>query len=66
VIENGKSGILVPPGDLGAFMHAAAELITNSALRTRLGLGAKVRAQEFDSKRMIERTAEVYHRTIAG
>jgi glycosyltransferase involved in cell wall biosynthesis len=66
VIEDGKSGILVPPGDVGAFMHAAAALVTDSALRARLGAGAKVRAQEFDSKRMIERTAEVYHRLMAG
>jgi glycosyltransferase involved in cell wall biosynthesis len=66
VIENGKSGILVPPGDVAAFMQAAADLITNPALRARLGEGAKVRAREFDAKRMIERTAEVYDRVAAG
>lgn len=66
VIEDGKSGILVPPGDVGAFGRAAAELITNPALRARLGEGAKVRAREFDAKRMIERTAEVYDRVAAG
>jgi glycosyltransferase involved in cell wall biosynthesis len=66
VIEDGKSGILVPPGDLSAFMRAASELITNDALRTRLGAGAKARAREFDSKTMIERTAEVYDRVFAG
>jgi 2-deoxystreptamine N-acetyl-D-glucosaminyltransferase/2-deoxystreptamine glucosyltransferase len=66
VIEDGKSGILVPAGDLSAFMRAASELITNDALRTRLGAGAKARAREFDSKTMIERTAEVYERVFAG
>ena len=66
VIEDGKSGILVAPGDLSAFVRAAAELITNDALRARLGEGAKARAREFDSKRMIERTAEVYDRVLAG
>lgn len=66
VIEDGKSGILVPPGDVSGFMRAASELITNPALRARLGEGAKVRAREFDAKRMIERTAEVYDRVAAG
>jgi glycosyltransferase involved in cell wall biosynthesis len=66
VIENGKSGVLVPPGDVAAFARAAADLITNEPLRARLAEGAKVRAREFDAKRMIERTAEVYHRVIAG
>jgi len=66
VIEDGKSGILVPAGDVSAFMRAAAELITNEPLRARLGEGAKARAREFDSKRMIERTAEVYDRLLAG
>jgi glycosyltransferase involved in cell wall biosynthesis len=66
VIEDGKSGILVTPGDLNAFMRAAAELITNDALRSRLGVGARARAREFDAKTMIERTAEVYDRVVAG
>ena len=66
VIENGKSGVLVPPGDVAGFARAAADLITNEPLRARLAEGAKLRAREFDAKRMIERTAEVYHRVIAG
>ena len=66
VIEDGKSGLLIPPGDVQAFMRGAAELITNDALRARLGAGAGLRAKEFSVERMIERTAEVYHRVIAG
>ncbi|MEO8909545.1 MAG: glycosyltransferase family 4 protein [Gemmatimonadaceae bacterium] len=66
VIEDGKSGILVPPGDIAAFTSAAAELITDDSLRARLSEGARLKAREFDSKRMIERTAEVYNRVIAG
>jgi glycosyltransferase involved in cell wall biosynthesis len=66
VIEDRKNGLLVPAGDVQAFARAAAELITNEALRATLGEGARLRAREFDAKRMIERTAEVYHRVIAG
>jgi glycosyltransferase involved in cell wall biosynthesis len=66
VIEDRKNGLLVPAGDVQAFARAAAELITNEGLRAKLGEGARLRAREFDAKRMIERTAEVYHRVIAG
>ena len=66
VIEDGKSGILVPPGDIAGFVRAAAALISDDGLRAMLGEGARLRAREFDAKRMIERTAEVYNRVIAG
>lgn len=66
VIEDGKSGLLVPPGDIAGFVRAAAALISDDGLRAMLGEGARLRAREFDAKRMIERTAEVYNRVIAG
>lgn len=66
VIEDGKSGLLVPAGDVQGFARAAAELVTNEALRAKLGEGARLRAREFDAKRMIQRTAEVYQRVTAG
>jgi glycosyltransferase involved in cell wall biosynthesis len=66
VIQDRKSGILVPAGDVNGFMRAAAELITNDSLRAALGEGARARAKEFDAKTMIQRTAEVYDRVLAG
>jgi glycosyltransferase involved in cell wall biosynthesis len=56
----------VPPGDVAGFVRAAAALISDDGLRTMLGEGARLRAGEFDSRRMIDRTAEVYSRVIAG
>src|SRR5258705_5393806 len=66
VSEDGKSGLLVPAGDVAAFVRAAGALISDDGLRNLLGEGARLRAREFDSKRMIERTAEVYNRMLAG
>jgi glycosyltransferase involved in cell wall biosynthesis len=66
LIEDGKSGLLVKPGDVPGFLRAAAALIADDGLRAMLAEGAKQRACEFNSKRMIERTAEVYDRVIAG
>ncbi|MFN2637058.1 MAG: glycosyltransferase family 4 protein [Gemmatimonadaceae bacterium] len=66
VIEDGKSGLLVPPGDIQGFVRAASALITDDGLRSMLAEGARLRAREFDADRMIERTAEVYTRVTAG
>ncbi len=62
-IEDGKSGRLVPRGDVQAFARAAEELIRDGDLRAQLAGGARRRALQFDAKTMIERTAEVY-RTV--
>jgi glycosyltransferase involved in cell wall biosynthesis len=59
-IEDGKSGRLVPRGDVQAFARAAEELIRDGDLRAQLGAGARRRAQQFDARTMIERTAAVY------
>jgi glycosyltransferase involved in cell wall biosynthesis len=66
VIEDGKSGLLIPPGDTAGFVRAAAALISDDGLRALLAEGARQRAREFDARRMIERTAQVYNRVIAG
>jgi glycosyltransferase involved in cell wall biosynthesis len=66
VIEDGRSGLLIPPGDVAGFVRAAAALISDDGLRRMLGEGARQRAREFDSRRMIEQTAEVYNRVLAG
>ena len=66
VIEDHKSGLLVAPGDLDGFAAAVTRLVTDDALRVRLAAGARLRAREFDSAAMIERTAEVYNRVTSG
>ncbi|HEX9248904.1 MAG TPA: glycosyltransferase, partial [Gemmatimonadaceae bacterium] len=66
LIEDGKSGLLVPAGDVAGFVRAAAALISDDGLRVMLAEGARLRAQEFDAQRMIERTAEVYNRVSRG
>lgn len=66
VIEDGKSGLLIPPGDIAGFVRAAAALVSDDGLRALLAEGATQRAREFDAQRMIERTVEVYNRVTAG
>ena len=46
VIEEGRSGLFVPPDDAGALAEALARTISDSALRARLQRGARERFNE--------------------
>jgi glycosyltransferase involved in cell wall biosynthesis len=61
ILEDGRQGILVPPGDADALAAALESLLADPARRRNLGEAGKVRAEEFSMERMIRRTEEVYH-----
>jgi glycosyltransferase involved in cell wall biosynthesis len=46
IIETGRSGILVPPGDEGAMGNAIRRLLDDSGLRRRIGDAGRERARE--------------------
>jgi glycosyltransferase involved in cell wall biosynthesis len=55
LIINGETGLLVPPGDVGALSDALATMIREPALRQRLGrAGARRVAATFSHKKGIE------------
>ncbi len=60
LIEQEKSGLLVPAGDVEAFSREAARLILDRSLRERLGSGGPGRASLFSVERMLEGTTQVY------
>jgi len=47
IVEDGKSGLLVPPGDAPALARALLALLTNGSLRTKLAEDARQRAEQF-------------------
>ena len=47
LIEDGKTGILVPPGDAGALATAIDALAADPQLRSRLGSAARKRVEEY-------------------
>ena len=66
VVEDGKSGLLVPPGDHAAFASAAERLIADPQLRTLLSEGARKRAKTFDAAEMTKGTEAVYDEVLSG
>ena len=61
VVDDGRTGRLVPVRDAGALADAIAALATDSGLRETLGAAARAKAQrEFDQQRVIDTTLAVY------
>ncbi|MBV9153187.1 MAG: glycosyltransferase, partial [Alphaproteobacteria bacterium] len=59
LIEDGRTGILVPPGDARALAAALERMIRDPALRQRLGEAGEARVRrDFDMNAGIELLAE--------
>jgi glycosyltransferase involved in cell wall biosynthesis len=65
VVSNDKEGFLVPPGDVHRLADRLLAVLTDSALRKRLGTAAQKRAAAFDITRSVGRGAEVYDELLA-
>jgi glycosyltransferase involved in cell wall biosynthesis len=66
LIADGETGLLVPPADAAGFAAAASALVRDTALRQRLGAGARARARAFDVSEMTKGTEAVYYRVLSG
>jgi glycosyltransferase involved in cell wall biosynthesis len=65
MIENGKSGILVPPANSRILAEKIDELIKNRKFAENLGMRAFLAAQErFSLERMVNETKKVYESLI--
>jgi glycosyltransferase involved in cell wall biosynthesis len=64
VVEDGVSGVLVPPNDTRAFAEAATRLALDANLRKSLGEAARRRASRFTADAMVDGTQSVYDRLL--
>jgi glycosyltransferase involved in cell wall biosynthesis len=60
VVEHGKHGLVVPPGDPRALADALLTLLRDRPLRERLGREAQARAAVFDIRASVRRMEQVY------
>jgi colanic acid/amylovoran biosynthesis glycosyltransferase len=66
-IEDGVTGLLVPPGDAGALERALRRLLGDAPLRSRLGAAARAHAQEhFSHEAEAEALAALYEEAASG
>jgi glycosyltransferase involved in cell wall biosynthesis len=66
VVENGVTGLLVPPRDSAALAGAIRRLLADEGLRGEMGAAGYRRARErFDEDAVVARTLEVYERLLA-
>jgi glycosyltransferase involved in cell wall biosynthesis len=67
VVEDGVTGILVPPGDPRALSEAITGLLRDSRLRRRLGEAGRERVQtEFAVESIVDRTLDLYEQIRRG
>ncbi len=60
IVVDGETGLLVPPGDSQALREAMQTLLSDPALRTRMGKVAKQRIVTFQEGTVIPRIEKVY------
>ena len=70
VIDHGRNGVLVPPGDAGALAAEICALMADPARAAAMGVAARARANEFSFSRMVAAFERVYltagSRAVAG
>jgi glycosyltransferase involved in cell wall biosynthesis len=66
VVEQGRTGFLVPPADVGALATALERLIADPALRASLGEAGRVRSADFSDARFARQVEAIYREVLAS
>jgi len=67
VNQHEVTGLVVPPGNSERLSNALGTLLSDEALRNRLGAAARERVErEFTTERMAQRTVSLYRDVLAG
>jgi glycosyltransferase involved in cell wall biosynthesis len=66
LIQDGKTGVLVPPGDVDALSGALEGLLRDRGLRSRLAKGALEQVQAYDWAVLTPRWVELFEEVLDG
>jgi len=64
IVEDGETGLLVPPGDAHALRKAIQSLLDDPARREYMGAMAKQRAIKFQVREVVPRIEQVYQQVL--
>jgi glycosyltransferase involved in cell wall biosynthesis len=65
IVEDGRTGYLIPPGDANALAERALALLQDRSLRERMGQAGRGRvAEHFSHEKMIDRLEELFERMV--
>jgi glycosyltransferase involved in cell wall biosynthesis len=65
VVEDGRTGLVVPPGDAPALAAALGRLLRDPALREALGASARQRYREaFTTRHMVDSHQRLYRSLV--
>jgi glycosyltransferase involved in cell wall biosynthesis len=60
VVQHGRTGLLVPPGDPGALAAALDNLLDDPQTRLRMGAAGRLRARNFEAAALAPRVVEIF------
>jgi glycogen synthase len=66
IVEEGRSGWLVPPGDAAVLANRLTSVLGDASLLERVGQGARRRAEDFDIEPITDRLVDLYERVVAA
>lgn len=66
VVEDGKGGFLVPPGDAGALRDALQRMVDEPELALRMGVVAKAGAERFQARNVVPRFERMYEELLGN
>lgn len=66
LVDNGVTGLLVPPNDAQALRGAMQRLLADPALRTRMGLAAKRKVASFQASAVLDQIEGLYRELVGA
>jgi len=66
IVDDGRTGLLVPVDDEGALGRSVVRLLHDAALRERLGEAARARVEDYDVRTIVGLFETLFRETCAG